>query len=79
MYLMELRHPNGTTTLRNYTIAPLDPILEYTFSNLLSNVRYSIGISAYNAYGKGQRSVLMEYETVYNGSSKCFSSCFKFI
>ena len=78
-YLMELRHPNGTNTMKNYTIVPLDPILEYTFSNLLPNVGYGIRISAYNAYGKGQRSVLVEYQTVYIGSSKYFSLYFKII
>jgi len=62
-YFMELRHPNGTTTMTNYTV--LNNNLEYTFSKLFANVKYGIRISAYNAIGMGEQSTLEEYTTVY--------------
>ena len=78
-YLMELFHPNGTNTMSNYTIMPSDPILEYKFTNLLPKTMYGIQISAYNSYGKGPRSVLVEYKTAHYRSGKCFISYSKIL
>ena len=69
-YFMELNHPNGTVTTTNYTVLSATPVLDHTFSNLFGNQKYTIYISAYNAVGKGARSVAASFTTVYYTSGK---------
>ena len=78
-YLMELLRPNGTNTMSNYTLSHSDPILEYNFTNLLPNTKYGIHISAYNVYGKGPRSILVEYTTAQRLGGKRNTSYSKFL